>query len=113
MIIDTLLIIDFSHPWVSTLCHLYSLEVRSEMVLSHRYPTIYSPGFFVLLVVVDKFDRTRIFSDTSHSILKCNQCLFFHSITDADPPKSLEIFKSFRTIEFLLNLFQSDHIMRT
>ena len=75
-------------------------------------PLFIVQDFFVLLVVVDKFDRTRIFSDTSYSILKCNQCLFFHSITDADPPKSLEIFKSFRTIEFLLNLFQSDLIMR-
>ena len=75
-------------------------------------PLFIVQDFFVLLVVVDKFDRTRIFSDTSHSILKCNQCLFFHSITDTDPPKSLEIFKSFRTIEFLLNLFQSDLIMR-
>ena len=63
-------------------------------------------------MIVEKFDHTRIVSDTSFPILKCDQCLFFHQITDTDPPKSLEIFQSFRTIEFLLNLFQSDLIMR-
>ena len=63
-------------------------------------------------MIVEKFDHTRIVSDTSFPILKCDQCLFFHQITDTDPPKFLEIFKSFRTIEFLLNLFQSDLIMR-
>ena len=40
-------------------------------------------------MIVEKFDHTRIVSDTSFPILKCNQCLFFHQITDTDPPKFL------------------------
>ena len=98
MIVDALLIIDFSHPWISTACHLYSSKVRSEMILSHWCPPIYSPE----IVLSEKFDHTRIVSDTSFPILKCKQCIFLHQITDTDPPKFLEIFKSFRTIGFFV-----------
>ena len=68
---------------ISTVCHLYFSKIRSEMILSHWW----SRNTFVFSMSVEKFDHTRIVSDTSFLILKCNQCLFFHQIADADPPK--------------------------
>ena len=85
MIVDALLIIDFSHPWTSTVCHLYSSEVRSErfrptgvqLYKVHRKSSVSS-------MIVEKFDHTRIVSNTSFPILKCIQCFFFHQIADTD-----------------------------
>ena len=113
MIVDTLLIVDIIHPWISTICHLYFSVVRSEKILSQWCPHyLLSRKSSISPVFVGKFDHTRIVSDTPFPILKCSKRLFFHQITDADPPKSHEIFKSFRTSGFLLNLFHTDIDMR-
>ena len=88
---------NLSHPWISTVCHLCFSKIRSEMILSHWW----SRNTFVFSMSVEKFDHTRIVSDTSFLILKCNQCLFFHQITNADPPKSLEILQNWVSVETL------------
>ena len=71
-VVDTLWIIDFSHSWISrtvVVVHVYSLEVRYEMI--HR---VVSPCVLYLWwsvassVVVKKLDHFRIVSNTSFPV---------------------------------------------
>ena len=79
-------------PYRRLLFCIYILFSHDEITIEEIQQKLNNPSVIEFLY---NHRRDRIFP-----ILKCNQCLFFHQITDTDPPKFLEIFKTFRTIEF-------------